>query len=385
MAKIDVETTLAYKDTNRACNQGSIIHLHDGELLLGFNQERGRFHADSGQSCVIRSSDHGRSWAMDGMKVVYPFSPHEGNWDCALASLSDGTVIMHTRLCSFMAPTALRRHDEQAMYGVASGGSERLKRQTGYAVFKSSNRGDTWQGPIPVNTFPVADAGGSAYMCGGSGAGHIIELADGGLLMPLMGSTDSTGFTGRALASGESTRCFMLRSDDRGENWEYWSTMAYDPANIISYQEPSVAQLADGSLVCLMRATVRPTRFDNMWFTRSLDGGITWEPPRRTNIWGYPPDVLQLQDGRVLAVYGYRRRPMGVRGCISPDGVAWDVANEFVIRDCVAGPASDPVYWHIGYPSVAQTSDGTVVVAYHEYSEDEEPVQYMLTSRFRLD
>ncbi len=385
MAKIEVETTLVYKDMAQACNQGSIIHLNNGELLLGFNQERGRFHADSGQSCIIRSHDHGRSWNVDSMKVVYPFSAHEGNWDCALAQLSDGTVIMHTRICSFMAPTALRRHDEQAMYGVSSGGPERLKRQTGYAVFKSLDLGDSWLGPIPVNTFPIADAGGSAYMCGGSGAGHIIELADGGLLMPLMGSTNRAGFTGRALSFGESTRCFMLRSDDGGENWEYWSTIAYDPANIVSFQEPSVALLADGSLVCLMRATVCPTRFDNMWFTCSVDGGITWKPPRRTNIWGYPPDVLQLQDGRVLAVYGYRRQPMGVRGCLSPDGMAWDVANEFVIRDCVVGPSSDPVYWHIGYPSVAQTSDGTIVAAYHEYSEDDEPIQYMLTSRFRLD
>jgi hypothetical protein len=36
-------------------------------------------------------------------------------------------------------------------------------------------------------------------------------------------------------------------------------------------------------------------------------------------------------------------------------------------------------------PTVAQTPDGTIVVAYHEYSDDEEPIQYMRTSRFRLD
>ncbi len=385
MPSVTVETTLAYKDLDQACNQGSIIRLRNGELLLGFNQERGRFHADSGQSCVIRSADGGRSWDAESMQVVYPFTPHNGNWDCALAQLADDTIILHTRLCSFMAPTALRRHDEQALYGVAAGGPERLKRQTGYAVFKSADQGHSWQGPIPVNTFPIADAGESAYMCGGSGAGHILELADGGLLMPLAGTTTGAGYSGRPLPSGESTRCFMMRSDDRGENWEYWSTMAYDPANIINFQEPAVAQLADGSLVCLIRVLVRPTRYDNLWYTRSLDGGITWESPRRTNLWGYPPAVIQLQDGRVLAVYGYRRQPMGVRGCISPDGVEWDVANEFVIRECVVGPPADPVYWHIGYPSVTQTADGSIVVAYHEYSEDDDPIQYMLTSRFHLD
>lgn len=76
---------------------------------------------------------------------------------------------------------------------------------------------------------------------------------------------------------------------------------------------------------------------------------------------------------------------MGVRGCLSDSGLYWDVANEFVIRDCVFAPPEDPFYWHIGYSTVAQTPDGTIVVAYHEYSEDDEPIQYMRTSRFRLD
>ncbi|MBV7331804.1 hypothetical protein KFU94_26960 [Chloroflexi bacterium TSY] len=51
----------------------------------------------------------------------------------------------------------------------------------------------------------------------------------------------------------------------------------------------------------------------------------------------------------------------------------------------VVPPEVNRQYWHIGYPTVAQTLDGTIVVAYHEYSEDDEPIQYMRTSRFRLD
>ncbi|MHA1256921.1 MAG: hypothetical protein ACTSPS_15115 [Promethearchaeota archaeon] len=33
----------------------------------------------------------------------------------------------------------------------------------------------------------------SPYACGGSGAGHIIELTDGGLLMPLAGTISNAG------------------------------------------------------------------------------------------------------------------------------------------------------------------------------------------------
>ena len=29
---------------------------------------------------------------------------------------------------------------------------------------------------------------------------------------------------------GETTRSALMRSDDGGDNWEYYSTLAYDPA-----------------------------------------------------------------------------------------------------------------------------------------------------------
>jgi hypothetical protein len=41
-------------------------------------------------------------------------------------------------------------------------------------------------------------------------------------------------------------------------------------------------------------------------------------------------------------------------------------------------------YWHIGYPTVAQCQDGSVAVAYHQYSDDEQPIQCMWVTRFRI-
>jgi sialidase-1 len=41
-------------------------------------------------------------------------------------------------------------------------------------------------------------------------------------------------------------------------------------------------------------------------------------------------------------------------------------------------------YWHIGYPTVTQLADGTVVVAYHEYSLEAQPIQYLMCTRFKL-
>ena len=83
-----------------------------------------------------------------------------------------------------------------------------------------------------------------------------------------------------------------------------------------------------------MRTHVNPTSdAKNMVMIVSEDDGFSWTPPKWTNIWGYPPELIALQDGRYLMVYGYRRPPYGVRGIISDDGVTWDVKNEFVIRE----------------------------------------------------
>lgn len=379
----NVEQVFVYKDPElaHAVNQVSIITLQNSEVLMGFNEERYPHHADSGQSCFVKSKDGGKTWDPATKKVVWPYTDFLGNWDCAFAQISDGTILMHTRVCSFIAPWGIKSEGDQEL-GPPPGRPERLKRQTGYALFKSKDNGNSWIGPIPVNTSPVADSsmggyfGLGAYAVGGSGAGHIVELPDGGLIFALEEELSKR-------------RSFLLRSDDGGDNWEYWATMAYDPAGIIGWGEPGMTRLKDGKLICLYRTAHRPGRQDNMWFNYSENDGITWSPPERTSLWGYPADVLQLQDGRVLAVYGYRKAPWGTRGCVSQDGMTWDIENEFVIREGGAAPhdeltESSWVYWHIGYPTVTQLKDGTIIAAFHEYSDDKPPIQYLRCTRFEL-
>jgi hypothetical protein len=99
-------------------------------------------------------------------------------------------------------------------------------------------------------------------------------------------------------------------------------------------------------------------------------------------LWGFPADATQLQDGPVLAVYGHRRDPFGVRGCLSDDGITWLRENEFIIKEGGAAPSSFRQYWHTGYPTVTQCDDGTIVTAYHEYTNDAQPIQCMWVTRF---
>ena len=397
----NVEHFTIFKHSEHCVNQIATRTLKNGDLVAVFNEERFPYHHDSGQTLLVRSKDGGKTWSAP--KVVLPWSQTQGNWDCGICELQDGTLLVNLTITGFFkrgikpVSPSWSSHPMTKEWGDWTW-AYKTQGWLGTYVVKSTDGGETWCEPIPVNVRPLKH-GGCRLGCW--------QLPSGSILMGLYGRIHGYEEEGE----GESTRSALMRSDDNGDNWEYFSTLAYDPASIIDYEEPGLVQLKDGRLVCFMRTHANPTSDPrNMVMVVSDDEGFSWTPPKWTNIWGFPPELIALQDGRYLMVYGYRRTPYGTRGIISEDGLTWDVKNEFIIRDGgVPGktvtdtpgssrmsPASGKVegggvdwnhpgvYQHIGYPSVVQMPDGTVVCSYHEWSDDPKPLQYVLCTRFRV-
>ena len=114
-------------------------------------------------------------------------------------------------------------------------------------------------------------------------------MPSGSLLLGVYGRIRGYGEEGE----NESTRSALLRSDDGGFNWEYYSTMAFDAASIVDYEEPAIVRLADGRIVGMLRTHVNPSGdAKNMAIVVSEDDGFSWSPPRFTNIWGYPAEFV---------------------------------------------------------------------------------------------
>ncbi|MFO1076001.1 MAG: sialidase family protein [Geminicoccaceae bacterium] len=390
-----------FRHPEHCVNQIATRVVASGEVIAVFNEERFPYHHDSGQTLLARSADGGLTWSAP--EIVLPWSDKTGNWDCGFCELADGTWVVNLTITGHFKrgirpdgvswaaqPNTKEWGDWTWAY--------KLQSWLGTFVVKSTDRGRTWSEPIPVNVRPLKH-GGCRLGCW--------QLPSGSILMGLYGRIRGYDEEGE----GETTRSALMRSDDNGENWEYYSTLAYDAASIIDYEEPALVRLADGRLVCTMRTHVNPSGdAKNMVVVVSEDDGFSWTPPKWTNIWGYPSEMIALQDGRYLMIYGYRRPPYGVRGCVSEDGVTWDAKNEFVIQEGgVPGKsagerpgssrmspwsgkygsgsidwANPGVYQHIGYPSVVQLGDGTILASYHEWSEDERPLQYVRCTRFRL-
>lgn len=96
-----------------------------------------------------------------------------------------------------------------------------------------------------------------------------------------------------------------------------------------------------------------------MWESYSDDGGKTWAAPFATPLWGHPPHLMLLSNGRVLCSYGYRRPPFGQRACLSNDGVHWDLSDEVILRD--DAPNSD-----LGYPVSVELEPGVILTVYYQ-------------------
>ncbi len=380
-------------------NQIAARTLANGDIAAVFNEERYPFHHDSGQTLFTRSSDGGVTWSE--ASIVLPWSETMGNWDCGICELMDGTLLVNFTITAFFKRGVKPEQPSWASRPWTDQWGDwtwayRTQGWLGTFVVRSEDGGKTWSDPTPCNVRPLKH-GGCRLGCW--------QLPSGSILMGLYGRIRGYGEEGE----GETTRSALIRSDDGGVHWEYYSTLAYDPASIIDFEEPALLRLADGRLVCFMRTHVNPSSdAKNMAMVVSEDDGFSWTPPKWTNIWGYPADMITLADGRYLMVYGYRRPPYGVRGVVSEDGLDWDVANEFVIREGGVPGASGQekpgssrgsgarghakgwirhdnpgVYQHIAYPTVVQAPDGSVVACYHEWDEDPDPLQYVRATRFQ--
>ena len=81
----------------------------------------------------------------------------------------------------------------------------------------------------------------------------------------------------------------------------------------------------------------------------------------KTPLLGLPPHLIQLKDGKVVCVYGRRRKDPGCGefACISDDGGrTWDVANEISLAPHTDGD--------LGYPASTVLPNGDILTVYYQ-------------------
>ncbi len=327
----------------------SILRCKNGELLIAFCEAMRRkariTHADpSFLGLILRSRDGGETWS-EQPEVIGDYS-YYGMDDPGIMQLSSGRILANAFRRAYAPAAAAEQRADIRFQPVkpfewAGGYSDQMT-----YVFHSLDNARTWLDPAHVNIAPFRSA---------CQLRPIIELKDGTLLLPCYEEIFGPSLTDPEKSS--TWTAFCCRSRDAGRNWGEATLIA--PHREIGFNEPSMIQLPSGKIVTLMRTA--PAGW--LYQSDSQDGGRTWSAPVKTPLFGHPADLRLLQDGRLLATYGHRRPPYGIRACVSADEArTWDMKNEIVLRD-------DFKNGDLGYPTTTQLSDGTLLTAY--YGRDE--------------
>lgn len=332
---------------------GGLWRVANGDLLVGFMKadcvyegggdvNHDRITMSRRQMCTICSPDNGRSWDPASVQPIFetpePQKVDEPLQDEGPIGDMDGADTI-----------------------VAMGSSPALLVPEARPWMRiSTDGGRSWRRPFKLPMFHLASL---------SGHGAFARRADGLWLAALTAAS----------RDGWRRRPVLYGSWD-GANWTFLSFITppvWDDEMDAPYagtqrfwahryMYPRPITLRDGRILVSVRCQRDPTGAFWTEIFESADGGRTFGFLARVNDWGAPGHLVEMHDGRIACVYGYRLAPYGIRSRVSADGGrTW--GRETILRD-------DGGSWDLGYPVALELEPGRLLAVYYMNCADD-PIQ----------
>ena len=339
----------------------TICRRANGELLVVFSGDRDAHVCPWGKVQMIRSSDGGRTWSQPAVLQNGPLDDR----DAGIVELADGTLLLN-----WFTSVAFAEYDDPSLKKYkehfASLPAETVRRELGYWTARSTDGGRTWEPKV---------------RCPAQLPHGVTVLKDGRLLYVGKHYWHKT-FKGVLPTDENRDALLCVESTDGGRSWRTLTEIRVpEGMSVHGFNEPHLAELPDGRLVC----QVRYERDNDPWTgsvqTESADGGRTWTPIHGA-LGGYPPHLLTLSDGRLLSVYCKRfGRGDGQNGeyaCYSEDGGrTWRKDREVLLATC-------PDYDH-GYPATVELPGGELLTVFYGKEKADDTVTCLRLVRWRAD
>ena len=353
---VRMEHSVLYKKAGHYSGWPLPSQLPDGRLSVVVHTSPIVEHFALGDRITLVSDDQGATWSVSDDLTIpanWPGSSTREKYDRYATVLKSGRYLAAGGVGWEVWPGARRQEAEQMGLNVRPHPDQRTDEIVvgGHKMYVqwSDDQGTTWtrrEWVVPratrFNTFPRS-----------------AHLKDGTILVPAydigLGKPEVSGSV-YVVRVTHDRDCRLIEFPGRGG---YGNELA-------------LIETSPGTVLALIRDFPGTGYLLESW---SEDSGKTWSHAVQTKIWGYPPHLLRLRDGRILCSYGYRREPMGIRAVLSSDGGrSWDLKNEMVLRDDAVAKAGNRLGENspgdLGYPISVQLADGSIFTAYYFVEED---------------
>ena len=334
------------------------VRLPDGDLLVGFRIGSDHHMTHDGAFYISRSSDNGAHWSPPKVLAAYP------GWDvCAvMGQYPDGVMpadepFLWARLMMYRWVPRPGAAEDYRTY------------QTYWTV--SHDLGRNWEEPFPlyVGLSAKVQTDRGEMELGGlnphSYSTTLLRLGDGTVMGMFVGNKQilkykkSAELKQRGEAPGALTEMPLAGfSTDDLRTWEY--VVVADPDEYgVGFSESDIVRLDSGRIVAVYGNNQRSPYF---WRTYSDDDGRSWAPLEQTSFRGDSPAMVRLKDGTLLVAF--RNLPedgaIGIGLAASADGgESWEVL----------GNVRDQAGWDMGYPDLMQLADGNWLCVYYTAAE----------------
>jgi len=319
----------------------TVAQRQDGELLVVCSGGRQAHVCPFGRVEMMRSKDGGRTWGWPRVLMDTAIDDR----DAGVCETPQGSLLV-TTFTSLAYVDSLEDAKPGSSGPVGDWTSEKIgawraahkrtsaaerERMLGTWMLRSSDSGATWSAPYRA---PLNSPHGP------------IPLSDGRII-----------YAGKRLWH-QNKRIGVADSHDDGVTWRWLAEIpTRDGDDFSDYHELHIAEATGGRLIAHIR-NHNKTNEREILQSESDDGGRTWSTPHSIGVWGLPSHLLRLRDGRLLMSYGYRRKPFGNQARVSEnDGATWSAPA--TISDDGAGG-------DLGYPSTAESDDGSLVTVWYE-------------------
>ena len=136
--------------------------------------------------------------------------------------------------------------------------------------------------------------------------------------------------------------------------------------------EPHAILLEDGTVLAHIRVQRRgENKMFSTYQSLSHDGGKTWTHPEPIlgRLGGAPSHLFRHSSGVLLATYGYREEPYGIKVMFSLDnGNTWETDIDLYVNG---------INWDLGYPATVELKDGSLLTVFYAHPTAADPAVIM--------